>query len=255
MRHFWKTLLGTTCAVLLFGLAASADTLQLKNGDVVQGKYLGGGEHAVQFEVNGKTELYETSRILSITFTGERSAENVPAVPADRYERVASAESDRGRPSLPAGTHVMVRMIDSVDSQTNHVGDRFRASLESDLMADDVVIASKGTDVYGRLAQADEAGHLSGKAQLKLELTDILIHDQMQPIVTGDYDVAGKGRGENTAEKTVGGAAIARDHRRHCRRREAGARPLERRRRRRRGRGGERGDPRRTSARAQRDGA
>jgi hypothetical protein len=99
-------------------------------------------------------------------------------------------------------------MIDGVDSQTNHVGDRFRASLESDLVVDGIVFAPRGTDIYGRLANAQEAGHLTGKAQLKLELTDISLHGQLQPIITGEYEVAGKGRGENTAEKTAGGAAI-----------------------------------------------
>jgi hypothetical protein len=99
-------------------------------------------------------------------------------------------------------------MIDSVDSKTNHVGDRFRASLEADLVANGMVVAPKGADVYGRLADAQQAGHITGKAQLKLELTDILIQNRMQPIMTGEYDLAGKSRGGNTAKKAGGGAAV-----------------------------------------------
>lgn len=99
-------------------------------------------------------------------------------------------------------------MIDSVDSDRNHVGDKFRASLESDLEVDGVIVVPKGTDVYGRLAEAKEAGHMAGKSELKLELTDILINQKLQPIMTGEYELAGKSRGSNTAKK-VGGGAVA----------------------------------------------
>jgi hypothetical protein len=109
--------------------------------------------------------------------------------------------------TVPAGTRIMVRMIDGVDSSKNHVGDRFRASLEENLVVNGVVVASKGADVHGRLAEAKEAGHIKGKSQLKLELTDISINQQLQPIMTGEYEVAGKSRGSNTAKKVGGGAA------------------------------------------------
>ena len=110
--------------------------------------------------------------------------------------------------TVPAGTRIMVRMIDGVDSSKNHVGDKFRASLEENLVVNGVVVAHKGADVYGRLAEAKGAGHIKGKSELKLELTDISINHQLQPIMTGEYDVAGKSRGSNTAKKVGGGAAV-----------------------------------------------
>jgi hypothetical protein len=99
-------------------------------------------------------------------------------------------------------------MIDSVDSEKNRVGDRFRASLEQDLTVGDTLVAPKGTDVYGRLAEAKEAGRVAGKSELRLELTDILINQQLQPIMSGDYAVAGKSRGKQSAERIGGGAAL-----------------------------------------------
>lgn len=99
-------------------------------------------------------------------------------------------------------------MIDSVDSDKNNVGDKFRASLEQDFVVNGVVVATKGTDVYGRLSEAKEAGHFEGKSELKLELTDILINNRLQPIVTGEYEVSGSSRGSNTAKK-VGVGAVA----------------------------------------------
>ena len=207
--------------LLLTGLAwlaipASADTLQLKDGRVIQGKFFGGSQANVQFETNGKIELYNVSDIISVTFTGDAAASAmaapVAAAPssglAPRPAAAASTSAGSGSVTVPAGTDLLVRMIDSVDSDKNHVGDKFRASLEQDFVVDGVVVAPKGSDVYGRLSEAKEAGHIEGKSELKLELTDISIHNRLQPIMTGDYEVSGKSRGSDTAKK-VGIGAVA----------------------------------------------
>jgi hypothetical protein len=109
---------------------------------------------------------------------------------------------------IPAGQSLLVRMIDGVDSSKNQVGDIFHASLETDLNVNNVVVARKGTDVYGRLANAKEAGHISGSSELMLELTRMVIDGKDYPVVSSDYTLKGKGRGTNTAEKVGGGAAL-----------------------------------------------
>jgi hypothetical protein len=95
-----------------------------------------------------------------------------------------------------------------VDSSKNHVGDIFHGSLETDLTVNDFVVARKGSDVYGRLANAQEAGHIKGSSELQLELTRMVIDGKDYPVVSSDYTLKGKGRGANTAEKVGGGAAI-----------------------------------------------
>ena len=209
--------------VLALAVAASADTLEMKDGRVIRGKYMGGTQTHVRFEVNGQIDLYVVDQIVALTFTGgdsstsgrDRSAATprsglAPAAESPRAALAPSGETSAApqRVTVPAGTTILVRMIDSVDSEKNHVGDRFRASLEEDLAVDGVVVAPKGTDVYGRLSEAKEAGHLTGKSDLKLELTGILINQQLQPIVTGEYEVSGKSRGSNTAAKVGGGAVL-----------------------------------------------
>jgi hypothetical protein len=206
---------------VLFAVSASADTLQLRDGRVVQGRFLGGTQASVQFESNGKIDLYDVDQVISITFTGgpPASSENRTAPPPRDRDRDRDRDRGAGAPmanmqrndsgvTVPAGTSLLVRMIDSVDSDKNHVGDRFRASLEQDLAVDGVIVARRGADVYGRLAEAKESGHFEGKSQLKLELTDILINAKLQPIMTGDYEVSGSSRGANTAKK-VGVGAVA----------------------------------------------
>ena len=204
---------------VLFAVSASADTLQLRDGRVVQGRFLGGTQASVQFESNGKIDLYDVDQVISITFTGgpPASSENRTAPPPRDRDRdrdrgagapMANMQRNDSGVTVPAGTSLLVRMIDSVDSDKNHVGDRFRANLEQDLAVEGVIVARRGADVYGRLAEAKESGHFEGKSQLKLELTDILINAKLQPIMTGDYEVSGSSRGANTAKK-VGVGAVA----------------------------------------------
>jgi len=112
------------------------------------------------------------------------------------------------RVTVPAGTRVLIRMTDSVDSSKQKAGYRFTGSLETNLQADDVVVAPRGTTVYGRLASASSSGRMSGSSELTLELTDILINGTANPLLTSTYEVKGKGEGSNTAKKVVGGAGL-----------------------------------------------
>ena len=201
---------------LFFVGAATADTLELKDGRILKGKYLGGTQAVLRFELNGEVQTFSTTEIVALTFTGNPGhSAPTPAPAAAPAETLAMAPTagvasslSGGNVTIPAGQSLLVRMIDSVDSSKNHVGDVFHASLETDLNVSNSIVARKGTDVYGRLANAQEAGHVSGSAELQLELTRIVIDGKDYPIVSSDYSLRGKGRGSDTAKK-VGVGAVA----------------------------------------------
>jgi hypothetical protein len=110
--------------------------------------------------------------------------------------------------TIPAGTRILVRMIDSIDSSKQTTGYRFTASLETNLQVDDIVVAPRGTKVIGQLVAAKSSGKMSGSSQLALELTDIMIKGTAYPLLTSTYEIQGKGEGKNTAKKVVGGAGL-----------------------------------------------
>ncbi len=204
---------------LFFVSVAAADTLELKSGRVVQGKYLGGTQHVLRFEVNGEVQTFSTNDIVALTFTGTgRSSGPVPApadvpapapAPAPATAPPAPAPvAANGLVTVPAGQSILIRMIDGVDSSKNHVGDVFHASLETDLTVGDTIVARKGTDIYGRLAEAAKSGNFSGRSELQLELTRLVIDGRDYPIVSSDYTLQGKGQGSSTAKKVGGGAAL-----------------------------------------------
>jgi len=224
MKRFMH-FLSLTALGFLFAGSASADTLELKDGRVLQGKYLGGTQAVLRFEVSGEVQTFRTNDLVALTFTNGPGATAAPApaaapdtptpVPAAQSNMApqaaaapATAASSNSTVTLPAGQSFLVRMIDGVDSSKNHVGDVFHASLETDLNVNDTLVARKGTDIYGRLANAKEAGKLAGSSELQLELTRIVIDGKDYPVVSSDYTLQGKGRGGDTAKKVGGGAAL-----------------------------------------------
>jgi hypothetical protein len=214
MRSFTRFIATAALGLFFVGVAA-ADTLELKDGSVVQGRFLGGTQALVRFSVNGQVQTYNVTEIVALTFTNNYG-NAAPPPPAPAPQPQAYAPQDPGPApvaagsaiTIPAGQPMLVRMIDGVDSSKNHVGDIFHASLETDLVIGGSVVARKGTDVYGRLANAQEAGHIKGSAELQLELTRMVVNGQDYPVVSSDYTLKGKGRGTNTAEKVGGGAAL-----------------------------------------------
>jgi hypothetical protein len=221
-----RTIFAVVLGLFIAG-AAAADTLELKDGRVLQGRYLGGTQAVVRFEINGEVQTFNVSEAVALTFTGTSSATEAPTPapqsavasqdppPAARPTSLASETSraqdpaaQYGEITIPAGQSLLVRMIDGVDSSKNQVGDVFHASLETDLYIRDSLVARKGTDVYGRLAEVKEAGHLSGSAELQLELIRIVIDGHDYPLVSSDYSLKGQGRGSDTAKKVGGGAVV-----------------------------------------------
>lgn len=110
--------------------------------------------------------------------------------------------------TVPAGTRILIRMVDSVDSSKQQLGHRFTANLETNLQVDEVVVAPRGSTVYGRLANAKSAGNVSGGAELTLELTDIVIKGTAYPLLTSSYQVTSQGQGSKTAKRVVGGTGL-----------------------------------------------
>jgi hypothetical protein len=234
-----RTIVAVVLGLFIAG-AAAADTLELKDGRVLRGRYLGGTQAVLRFEINGEVQTFNVSDAVALTFTGTSSATQAPApappssaaapsadarqapvvsqdVPppaarstslAPQTSRAPDPAAEYGEITIPAGQSLLVRMIDDVDSSRNQVGDVFHASLETDLYIQNSLVARKGTDVYGRLAEVKEAGHLAGSAELQLELIRIVIDGHDYPLVSSDYSLKGKGRGSDTAKKVGGGAVF-----------------------------------------------
>ena len=201
---------GMVLAMCLVAAFAPADSLELKNGSLIRGKFMGGSDNSINFQVGSSMQSYNIGDVRSLRF-GSEGQEASTSLPSEGHYAASALINDAEDSSsiiIPAGTQLVVRTIDAIDSTTNHVGDRFQASLEEPLNVDGSVVVEKGADVFGRLEESKETGTFSGRSELKLELTGIVVDGKTLPLVTGDYDLSGKSKGASTAKRTVGGAAI-----------------------------------------------
>jgi outer membrane lipoprotein SlyB len=110
--------------------------------------------------------------------------------------------------TIPSGTVVTIRMIDSIDSSRNRPGEEFVASVDSPIVVGDKVVIPKGADARVRLVQATSAGHISGSSELKLELIGITARGTPYTVTSGYYEQHGASRGKRSAETIGGGAAL-----------------------------------------------
>lgn len=120
----------------------------------------------------------------------------------------APAAASQKMVTVPAGTSILVRMLDTVDSSKNPPGSRFTATLETNLVVNGAVIVPKGNTVYGRLAEAKQAGRATGSSELQLELTDIVVRGTAYPLLTSDYQVKGSSSSKRSARRLLGGAGL-----------------------------------------------
>jgi hypothetical protein len=120
-------------------------------------------------------------------------------------EQASTAGSDLA--TVPTGTRMMVKMVDAVDSDTSQPDQRFRGSLEANLMAGDQVVAPKGATVFGRLLAAQSSSRGTG-GQLEFDLTDIMINGQTHSLSTSSNQIQGEGSSSQAGGGAKAGAAI-----------------------------------------------
>lgn len=204
---------GLVIALCLGSNLAWADTLELKNGSLIKGKFIDGTESEISFQVGSTVQKYNVADVVSLKFDSDGTAGDHPKQatvllpdapqPGEHENKKVPAYV-----TIPAGTLIYVRTIDAIDSTQEQMGDQFQASLEEPLRVEGIEIVSMDAGVYGRLAESKESGTFTGRSQLRLELTAFVINGQTVPIVTGDYELTGKSRGASTAKRAVGGAAV-----------------------------------------------
>ncbi len=186
---------------LLFTIHPLADDLYLKNGRRVEGTFLGGDSRTVRFLLqDGQVGSFAITDVESIIFGTQAgsAASSAPApdptpVPADPY-------------TVSHGTVLVVRMIDSIDSDVNKPGETFRATLEEPIVVGGNILAPKDTPVTVQLVQVKQSGQLRGEAEIALHLRSLTLHGETYSLASEFAQVASEGKGGESA-KVIGTTA------------------------------------------------
>jgi hypothetical protein len=223
-------------AGLVFVLAVSAfgDTVKMKDGRTVNGTYLGGSARQVRVEVGDRIETLDVSDIDRIEFGAMPAPPPPPPRPSTFNDRPPQASNDRpqltrpepppaptpppapaaaqqastGSMSLPAGTQLVIRMIDAVDSETARQGQTYKASIDQPVVIDNQVAIPRGADVVVKLVDSKESGTFTGRAELALNVQSVRINDRMVEVNTQTVARESDSQGGQTAKRAGVGAVL-----------------------------------------------
>lgn len=203
MRRTFTIIISLALSVVI----GRADILELKDGSVLNGTFLGSTAQAMRFRIGTVEMEFPTSDVLALTLANTNPtpapAPVTPVAPA----APAATTPVPSTITVPAGTALLVRMSDTVSTR-NSAGRRFGARLDSDLRVDGVLVAPAGTRLFGRVEEARQAGRMTGASHLEIGLNEIEIQGTRRSIVTSDFRVRGAGSTGNTAVNTAVGAGI-----------------------------------------------
>ena len=199
-------------ALLLLAGLGFADTVTFRDGHTVNGSFLGGDARSIRVAVGDRVENYPIGDITDISFGGAP----VSAAPARREEprpdfRREEPRPDRraesGGPMLPSGTVLTVRMVDSVDSERDRVGQTFRASLDEPVVdSGGNTLIPRGADVVVKLVDDQQSGKLAGRTVLTLDLSSVRVNGRDVAIDTQSVTEQSSSR-TGRSGKVIGGTA------------------------------------------------
>ena len=172
-----------------------ADTLELADGTILEGDFVGSSNGVVMFNTGDSIEAYPESQVVGIFLSeGVATAQALPLEPSSV--------------AVPTGTKLVIRMVDSVDSSRHKAGHKFRGQLEGALVVDGATVVQRGAFLYGTITSAKQAGRMAGKSEMTMEFTEIMVDDQLYPIATQSLSAQTGGEGKKTVGRTARAAAI-----------------------------------------------
>lgn len=224
-------------SLLLAGTTLSADTIVLRNGSRVEGSFVAGDSRSIRFAVGSQINTYYLNDIESIRFSGPAEAPPAanypppaqpspppPPPPAENPTYSQAAPPSQSRPpetyaapagappsngpvgvEVPAGTQLVVRLIDAVNSEHDNLGQTYRATLDQPVIVNGQTAIPRGADVIAALIDAKKSGKIEGRTVLTLDLKTLTAGGRTYDIVTTGVPEASGSRGARSA-KVIGGA-------------------------------------------------
>jgi len=106
---------------------------------------------------------------------------------------------------VPAGTSLVVRMGNTIDTKTAHTGDSFTGTLAHSVAVNGEVAIPSGAGVSGTVVDSKSPGRFKGEGVLSVSLTSIEIGGVPTTISSSTYSQTVKGKGKRTAVMAGGG--------------------------------------------------
>jgi len=137
-------------------------------------------------------------------------ANSNPQQPQQQMAPVAKQEAPPPPPPppplvVPAGTSLVVRMGNTIDTKTAHTGDSFTGTLAHSVAVNGEVAIPAGAGVSGTVVDSKSPGKFKGEGVLSVSLTSVDVNGVPTTISSSTYTTTVKGKGKRTAVMAGGG--------------------------------------------------
>jgi hypothetical protein len=189
-----------------------ADTLILRNGSTINGKFVSGDSRSIRFSTGSQVNTYDLVDIDNLRFEGAAVAPAPPpppppsSTPPPPEAPPPPSSAQNSGIGIPAGTEISVRTIDSVDSERDRRGQTYRASIDQPVMVNGQTVVPRGADAVIMLSDSQQSGKIEGRAVLTLELRSITINGRTYDSTSSTVSRESGSRGSRSA-KVIGGTA------------------------------------------------
>jgi len=199
-----------TKRILIFWLAVvsllPADTLILRNGSTINGKFVSGDARSIRFSTGSQVNTYDLADIDNLRFEGAAAPPPSPPPPPEAAPPPPASNAQNSGIAIPAGTEISVRTIDPVDSERDRRGQTYRASIDQPVIVNGQTVVPRGADAVVMLSDSQQSGKIEGKAVLTLELRSITINGRTYDSTSSTVSRESGSRGSRSA-KVIGGTA------------------------------------------------
>jgi hypothetical protein len=110
--------------------------------------------------------------------------EPVPEPPAPEPQAAQPSPPEPAYATVPAGTIVPIRLLDSLDSGVNKSGDSFHAVVDRDIQVGNDIVIPRGSQVEGKLTFVQQSGRVQGRAAMSMQFTALQIGERSYPILS-----------------------------------------------------------------------
>ena len=132
-----------------------------------------------------------------------------PSQPTQQQQPMAQAPPPPPPPApplvVPAGTSLVVRIGETINTKTTNPGDSFTGVLAHSVAVNGVVAIPVGAGVAGTVVDAKSPGRFKGEGTLSVTLTSINVRGVPTTIASSTYTQTIKGKGKRTAVMAGGG--------------------------------------------------
>ena len=210
-----KIIIATAMSLCVVSLAAvaSADTLIMRDGTRIQGTVVGIAAQTITFRhTDGVARRYATSGVESLQFvTADRANGRGNSDGRNNGGGNNNGYHNTGTLEAPAGTEIVVRTVEMIDSKNSGVDQTFSAIVEENVTnaAGRVIVPARSSAQL--IIRQLSSGGVTGSPEMVLDIQSITVDGRRYLVSTTDLSRdsdTGLGTNKRTAEAVGGGAAL-----------------------------------------------